>query len=1064
MPGLQKAGSGESGARCPMAFAVSSTAFTSDLLPNPIAWFKAENASGNTVTDASGNGRNLTLGSGVSTVENLGVKALAFNGTTNAWATFSMPAVTNSTVSFWQYRELQDASIKNESDAEQNVYPYFIAGYSGMIFQWTKDVQQQIAFIYSANSSQNKLTFNSKRGEWHHFAATVECTGTDPSTGREILRCICYMDGVGVVTNSWTNDQDMRTGTQTVTIGNLAQGWVRPLSGMVADMRFFNTTLTAEQVVLMAAEGGSGKTLLLRYPFDEISGNTTPEATGNGPAMTLGTEMALSDDGVDGKALACYGTGGVWGYAAKCNSSRLLAEHTITCWVKRSSRAHEYDAVVDNPFPRLYTGFGTSQCSDLATNGRAFNVGPIKMGTTSTTGSNYAFADVDTWSHLAVVLRLVGDGANAGKGIIDLYVNGEPVSSYSRHDVFDLDNMLIQPEGGNIILANTGSNGSSNRFFCGDIDDLRVYSGALSADEVRRVYRGLAAISAGEDFTVAGETAVLAGTVAPDAQNGLRKGYAGVTEWSLVSAPAGGESARIECPAASATRATLPVAGEYVFRLTISDMGVSASDDVTVTRVAPAVGNAAPTVSLASVATATLPGFASLSASVSDDGNPAPAATRVFWSKKSGPGGVWFEPPNAAATKAYFSAVGSYVLTCTADDGQATASADVTVTVADERDGKNLDTDLLHYWSLDGQVDPYFKDTVSPTTSFTAPDYVKLRYLPGKVGYGARAYAHSGAGAYFDTAVQTGEKSTTGTTANNDVPSNDYLTVSAWIYIDPADTNEICGASAVGQSHAFGIRYCEKWTYADDVNNGGFSLYQNGPSGAASMAHYPVPSPNPVGRWMHICGVFRRNAENISQWEMWYDGVKQTASWTSPANGCKGRIWGTKVMIGGLNYTAATASGGDKNTNWSKDGTAANYYSRTFPGIVDEVRMWKRKLTEGEIRYLAANPSISENRAPSVDTIASENSVFEKGRAEAISSAAADDGRPNGTLSSEWIVVSGNAAAVSFSDASATSTTVTVSEKGSYTFVLKSTDGERVTYGPPRTIDVQGPGMFLIFR
>ena len=81
-----------------------------------------------------------------------------------------------------------------------------------------------------------------------------------------------------------------------------------------------------------------------------------------------------------------------------------------------------------------------------------------------------------------------------------------------------------------------------------------------------------------------------------------------------------------------------------------------------------------------------------------------------------------------------------------------------------------------------------------------------------------------------------------------------------------------------------------------------------------------------------------------------------------------------------------------------------------------------------------------------------------------MSASVADDGQPDGTLTYEWLVVSGDVSAVSFADASAAETTVTISEKGTYTFMLKASDGERITYGPPKTIDVQGPGTFVIIR
>ncbi|MDZ7361895.1 MAG: T9SS type A sorting domain-containing protein [candidate division KSB1 bacterium] len=82
----------------------------------------------------------------------------------------------------------------------------------------------------------------------------------------------------------------------------------------------------------------------------------------------------------------------------------------------------------------------------------------------------------------------------------------------------------------------------------------------------------------------------------------------------------------------------------------------------------------------------TFPQSATLSASASDDGDPNPPANlTVTWSKVSGPGTVTFGNANALATTASFSAVGTYVLRLTANDGELQTSDDVTIMAGDGR-------------------------------------------------------------------------------------------------------------------------------------------------------------------------------------------------------------------------------------------------------------------------------------------------------------------------------------------------------------------------------------------
>lgn len=112
----------------------------------------------------------------------------------------------------------------------------------------------------------------------------------------------------------------------------------------------------------------------------------------------------------------------------------------------------------------------------------------------------------------------------------------------------------------------------------------------------------------------------------------------------------------------------------------VSDFGGSAPDigavESGLTRT-----NRAPTVSAGADLSVTLPATAGLSGTVDDDGLPSGQVTTT-WRRVSGPGTVTFADPGAAATTAAFSAAGSYVLELTADDGAASGSDTVTVTVS----------------------------------------------------------------------------------------------------------------------------------------------------------------------------------------------------------------------------------------------------------------------------------------------------------------------------------------------------------------------------------------------
>ncbi len=184
---------------------------------------------------------------------------------------------------------------------------------------------------------------------------------------------------------------------------------------------------------------------------------------------------------------------------------------------------------------------------------------------------------------------------------------------------------------------------------------------------------GAPTANAGVDhsITLPTNSLTLAGTISDD---GIPA--ACTCTWSKTSGP--GTVTFGSVNAASST-ATFSVAGTYVVRLTVTDTAASTYDEATIT-VNPQ-GNNPPTVSAGTNQTITLPAAATLSGTVSDDGQPnPPGATTCTWSKNSGPGTVTFGNPNAASTTATFSVSGTYVLTLTASDSNLSASSNVTIT------------------------------------------------------------------------------------------------------------------------------------------------------------------------------------------------------------------------------------------------------------------------------------------------------------------------------------------------------------------------------------------------
>ncbi len=222
--------------------------------------------------------------------------------------------------------------------------------------------------------------------------------------------------------------------------------------------------------------------------------------------------------------------------------------------------------------------------------------------------------------------------------------------------------------------------------------------------------------------------ATLDGTVSDD---GLPDPPASVTTtWAKQSGPGTvtfGDSSAID------TTATFSEAGTYVLRLTAYDGAFSDYDDVTIT----VNQQAAPTADAGSDDECTIPDSVSLDGTVSDDAMPdPPGSLTTTWTKQSGPGTVTFANASAVDTTAGFSDSGVYVLQLTADDGTATDSDTVQITVnhlAPTVDaGADDECTLPSGVTLDGTVsdDGYPLSPGSLTTTWTKQSG------PGNVTFG----------------------------------------------------------------------------------------------------------------------------------------------------------------------------------------------------------------------------------------------------------------------------------------------------------------------------------------
>ena len=180
-------------------------------------------------------------------------------------------------------------------------------------------------------------------------------------------------------------------------------------------------------------------------------------------------------------------------------------------------------------------------------------------------------------------------------------------------------------------------------------------------------------VDAGPDQSVTTRQADLLGSVTDDS---LPTGAVVSLTWTQVGGPA---PTSILSPSNGATRVLFSVPGDYTFAFSASDSVLSGADDV---RVHVTFLNRPPSVSAGPDRPTTLPASTvSLAGAVTDDGLPVSGTVTSTWSAVSGPGIVSFASATAPQTTATLSDPGVYVLRLRANDGEQSASDDVTVYV-----------------------------------------------------------------------------------------------------------------------------------------------------------------------------------------------------------------------------------------------------------------------------------------------------------------------------------------------------------------------------------------------
>ena len=989
-------------------------------LPDPVLWWTMDAVEDGVVRDVSGHGWDLSgLGADVY-VTNMAAKgkALWFSGTTDSWAKRDdQPLLTSRTLSFWIWRnEYPGDCLANAATEEArrnasmpNIFWNLSALYirSDTALADTTNpllgsITPNLISWYGTGGSLGGYYFGygsyptMRLGAWTHicYSIDVKDASTVGSMTVHTFDAKIYINGIPriTVTDCATTNG---SSSSTVWVGNI-NTLQRPFCGALDEVRVFDSALTAEQVAAEYARiSVCHARLVARWPLDTFSerdagGSYTSPVTdgfmaglGAGYDMTFNGHTCVTNGPGGTSAVHFDGTAQTRGTVASIPYK--LEDFTFSCWVHMPTNASIIRVSGQQAnYPRLFK-FGSDE----------FEVHfhtPVDSKTVqySLPGSVVKTFDVacmqkGLWQHLTFVYRSLLDpdtGTRTGARF-EAWLNGSRMAIDN-----DITWKAIERNMQFTVGSNTHS-GDAQRVLEGDVRDIHIYNGALSAEDIEALYRGAASVDAGTDFTVNSADAVLRGTVATDGE-AVAGAYAGDVSWTQVSGHATATFARAGNPV---TEVALPAEGTYVFRLsTKTRVGDTREDTVTVTR--------------------------DDTAAATPVSGMDPAAELAMHASLAN--GLIMHYPVPASTNAQLCVV----------------------------------------------------EAVSGTRNAVSMNWSSARLDTGVRGYAMRAQGKNGA---FNTLMTFPE--TQHEDSGNWPPIEEWRTVTAWVRHDGSDETPWYAAPLFAVDSTLIVSYGKfndpaSWTEAE---NAGFTIQQQGIKGAMTRVLYDLPYPI-KDRWAHVCAAVNRHDTTKSRFYL--DGVELAAStvvgtkygndpafsssYTNYAGqAAGGRFSTSKVYIGSLPVNSVNAF--NSHTVSNKTTHAVAY--RVFPGAVDDVRVYNRQLTSEEIAYLAAHPDVGGNLAPHVGDAGAAPVKMVSRSPKLLAPETVDDGLPVGSpVTYEWEVLTGDPADVVFADKTAAATQVTVTKVGNYSFRLKATDGERVTYGRTIFCEVLRAGTMIILK
>jgi hypothetical protein len=441
-----------------------------DYAPGPVGYWKLDENTSTAANDSSGNGNGLTLTNTPSWVVGKYGSGVLFSGSNQHLLRaddpdFDFADDASMTVETW---------LKHGTASAQEVIlsKYNEAGYK-IIMESDGDITCALDYdsTWTPTDSATSTASTYDDDAWHHIA----CVKTSASS------LDLYIDGVLVATDASLTATNTLTNSDPLYVGIDADGTSNDFTGRLDEVRIYNYARTLNQIVedLNGGHPLGGSPVgsqAVYWKMDEGYGTSINDTSSRiiykGSFGCFGSSCAnpaWSNAGKFGKALYFTGSGATGGYVYANpinNPATTGSKITISTWINPDATQNGSGWYVRN-------GTGVDMNYGLyigsTTSGGKFKVGIQRYTTTwvdnSTTGY---YVPVSTWSHVVTVF-------SQGEWM-KVYVNGELKETVALTGLSAISTSTF-----NI----GGHNGTTYQMLNGYMDEFKVYTGELSAEEIR---------------------------------------------------------------------------------------------------------------------------------------------------------------------------------------------------------------------------------------------------------------------------------------------------------------------------------------------------------------------------------------------------------------------------------------------------------------------------------------------------------------------------------------------------------------------------------------------------